>query len=821
MERDTKKAQRELWLRVEPQLDILADMPVYERHDAARELADGDEELLRELRSLLAHFPDAVSNERDVLGEGVVESAGGLLAELKEGLSSERSVQHGSLGTWELGEMVAVGGMGRVYRGHRADGLYAQDVAIKLLRWELTDSSLALRFEQERQILAHLEHPGIARLLDGGLTEDGVPFLVMEWVEGQELLSFCDDRSLSVRDRLRLILPVLDAVAAAHRQLVVHRDLKPTNVLVDGDGQPKLLDFGIAKVLGPFDASPVTSTGTGPYTPAYASPEQLRGDVVSTASDVYSLGCVLYVLLTGAPPFSTNDDPGPDPRLAGRIPEAPSRVSTLATSGWQDLDAIVLTALRPEASQRYSGASALARDLERWLEGLPVDAVPPSWFYRTRKFVGRHAVAAALGGLALMSIVGGAGAALIQGRIAAEERDSAERLAAVALDLLRLGDPGTRGASQVPARQLLESGAERAAAIEDVDARRRLLEVIGEGFYNLLVFDRAAETLVAALELPAVEADQGRRVELLRMASRAVAETADLEEALALNQRAVEEQGGVDRKTAADLLYDRAFLIARFSAANSPLRREALALLEQVAEVQSELDPQGSEELATTLHLLGHLRFTELFRDHPEPEASRLNEALEPMRRGIEIRRRAESEDLVTSLNDYALILDAVGRDQDSVEALLETLDVARRTLDPSHPTVLAVNVNLAGMLREVGRLRDSEATYQEVVEAWETYALAPKPNGLTGLAWTQSLLGSLDAAESNVQRALDLLDPADRYRWAAMAVLGDILRRQGRTEEARRVLEETVEKAGEILGPHSEYTLLARESLAAVERKL
>ena len=521
--------EAQLWQRVEPLLDRLADLPADQRASAARELADGDDKVLEELLSLLAHFPEPTSTGRDLLGEGVVESVGGLLHELEEGLSADRSLQHGRLGTWELGEMVAVGGMGRVYRGRRADGLYSQDVAIKLLRWELTDSSLVQRFEQERQILARLDHPGIARLLDGGVTEDGVPFLVMEWVEGTELLSFCDDHHLSVRERLRLMLPILEAVAAAHRQLVVHRDLKPTNVLVDAGGQPKLLDFGIAKVLDPFDPTAMTSTGTGPYTPAYASPEQLRAEPVSTASDVYSLGCVLYVLLTGSPPFPPNDGSGPDPRLAGELPEAPSRVSELSSPAWADLDAIVLTALRPEAAQRYSGATTLARDLERWLEGLPVGAVTPSWLYRTHKFVRRHAVATALVGLASASVLGGAGVALQQARFAADERDSAERLANVALDLLRLGDPGTRGSSQVPARQLLESGAERATEIDDPEARRRLLEVIGEGFFNLGVYDRAAETLVAALETAADREQVGRRVEVLRMATRAVAETADLE----------------------------------------------------------------------------------------------------------------------------------------------------------------------------------------------------------------------------------------------------------------------------------------------------
>ena len=250
---------------------------------------------------------------------------------------------------------------------------------------------------------------------------------------------------------------------------------------------------------------------------------------------------------------------------------------------------------------------------------------------------------------------------------------------------------------------------------------------------------------------------------------------------------------------------------------SSPLRAEVSPLLEDTVEAHSALAPD-SEELASALHLLGQTRFAELFLDHPTPEDSMLNEALEPIRQGLDIRRRNESDSLVSSLNDYALILDAVGRDEEAVEALHETLEVALRQLDPTHPTVLSVKVNLAGILREVGRLRDSEATYLEVVEVWQANELAPKASGLTGLAWTQSLLGSLDEAESNARHALEILDPADRYRWAVMAVLGDVLRRQGRSAAARQLLAEAVGKAEEALGPNSEYTLLARESLAALE---
>ena len=297
------------------------------------------------------------------------------------------------LGAYELGEAVGRGGMGIVYRAVRADDEYRQVVAVKVIRRGMDTAVGQRRFREERQILAGLDHPGIARLLDGGTTEAGLPYFVMEYVEGEPIDAYCDRRRLDVAERLRLFLRVCAAVHHAHRSLVVHRDLKPGNILVTADGVPKLLDFGIARLVRPArepgDVDP-TVTVLRMLTPDYASPEQVRGEPVTTATDVYSLGVLLYELLSGQRPYAGGPRPRGDGRhLRRRTPSAPARRSPatrkpttaeapalLRRTLAGDLDTIVLKALRKAPTERYASVEAFADDVTRHLEGRPVRARP-------------------------------------------------------------------------------------------------------------------------------------------------------------------------------------------------------------------------------------------------------------------------------------------------------------------------------------------------------------------------------------------------------------------------------------------------------------
>jgi len=316
------------------------------------------------------------------------------------------------IGPWEIERELGHGGMGTVYLASRSVDGFRQTVALKVVRRGMDTEFVLQRFRGERRILAGLDHPGIARLLDGGSTEGGAPYFVMEYIDGRHLLEEARARDLPVRERLRIFLEVCDAVAYAHRHLVVHRDIKPSNVLVTAEGVPKLLDFGLAKLVRPDGegADGRTETALRLLTPDYASPEQVRGEPVTTATDIYSLGVVLYELLTGKRPY----------RVTGRSAEAiaravceeePARPSAAAAALRGDLDNVVLMALRKEPERRYASVEQFAEDIRRHLDGRPVAARKDTLAYRTGKFIGRHKTSVAVSAAAVLLLAGASVAA--------------------------------------------------------------------------------------------------------------------------------------------------------------------------------------------------------------------------------------------------------------------------------------------------------------------------------------------------------------------------------------------------------------------------
>ena len=331
------------------------------------------------------------------------------------------------LGPWLLERRIGQGGMGRVYEGSRADREYEQRVAIKLVISGLS-ASAARRFRNERQVLARLEHPHIARLLDGGVTDEGIPYLVMEYIEGEPIDAYCLKRKLGIGDCLALFRTVCSAVEHAHRNLIVHRDLKPGNILVTPQGVSKLLDFGIAKLLN--DADDLTRTSERPMTPAYASPEQVRGEVITTATDVYALGVMLYRLLTGCSPYRvpSSDRTELERAILDQEPSPPSAVCNGETRQRLrgDLDAIVLTALRKDPARRYPSVERLSDDVARYMDGQPVSARPDTRTYRTVKFVRRHRAAVTTAICVALALIVAAAVSLEFARQARLERVRAE-----------------------------------------------------------------------------------------------------------------------------------------------------------------------------------------------------------------------------------------------------------------------------------------------------------------------------------------------------------------------------------------------------------
>ena len=346
-------------------------------------------------------------------------------------------------GIYKVVRELGYGGMGAVYLAERADGKFEQKVALKLLKREMNTDALRRRFAQEREILASLEHPNIARLLDAGTTDDNIPYIAMEYVEGAAIDDYCDAHELDLNQRLDLFKKVCAAVNFAHRSLIVHRDLKPSNILVSSDGVPKLLDFGISKILSnefeTYDSATITRLGV--MTPSYASPEQLQNKSVTTATDIYSLGVILYELLSGHRPFEAQESNLREIYKAV-IEKEPAKPSSITNyQGEQnpkskiqnpkslkgDLDNIILKALRKEPARRYSSAENLAEDVQLYQKGLPVSARPNTFGYRTEKFIKRNRVSVAAGGLVMTAVFGGIVATLRQSRAAKKERKKAER----------------------------------------------------------------------------------------------------------------------------------------------------------------------------------------------------------------------------------------------------------------------------------------------------------------------------------------------------------------------------------------------------------
>jgi len=388
--------------QVESLFHELADLTFEQRaehyalHNVVQEVRDELERLFSYDKSTSAPMKDAIGHV-----------AGRMAAELEE------TIRPGSrFGPYRLIELLGKGGMGAVYHAERVDGELTQEVALKIVRASMLSESMLLRFRNERQILAKLEHPNIARLFDGGTSDDGLPYFVMEYIRGKSIIEYCVENNLGVRERLALFSTVCDAVQHAHGNLVIHRDLKPSNILVTREGIVKLLDFGIAKVLerdGGVEDQTKTFTGATLFTPDYCSPEQIKGEQVSTATDVYGLGCVLYELLTGKRPHNLTTY-SPSELVDAVCHREPAPLSSAGPAELRrtlrgDLETIVGRALRKDPRERYQLVALLRSDIDRYLAGHPISARSQTTLYRTRKFIQRHRLGVGAAAVATLLLV--------------------------------------------------------------------------------------------------------------------------------------------------------------------------------------------------------------------------------------------------------------------------------------------------------------------------------------------------------------------------------------------------------------------------------
>jgi serine/threonine-protein kinase len=569
-------------------------------------------------------------------------------------------------GAYRTVALLGRGGMGEVYLAERADGEYSQRVAVKLLRRGMESAELVRRFQRERQILAQLSHPSLARLLDGGLAEDGRPYLVMELVEGLPIHEHCRVHRASVEERLRLVAACCDAVAAAHRNLVVHRDLKPSNVLVTAGGEVRLLDFGIAKLLA-GDEDGLTRAEVRALTPSYAAPEQVLGGPITTATDVYALGVVLYELLTGALPHDRSSQSAAD--LAGKVTretvERPSsRLRLAAELGERerrrlarrlagDLDVIVLKALRRDPERRYPSAAALADDLRRHLAGQPVLARPDSLPYRAGRFVGRHRVAVSAATLAVLALVAGLAAALWQARRA----DVAAALA------------------RAEARRA-EQEAERAA----VAAKRA---------------DRSREFVVSIFDAASpIRRRTGREPTLLEL--------------LADAEQRIDAELGEEPAVAASMLAE---LAGVHTALDEDERAKHLAL--RSLAMRERLFGPDHLEVADTLSILSDVLVGERDLAGAEAAAKRAVAILE--RHG-----KAQGTQLAALLNDLLVIHLHQGRNEDALALVGRVEELYARELGRDAPLTAMQAMNRGTILAQLGRLEEAEAALRDALPRLE-----------------------------------------------------------------------------------------------------
>jgi len=543
----SKPMDPDRWARVDALFDQASRRPAHERAAFLARACQGDDALRREVESLLA------------AGGGDVDRRIGAVGRVADRLWSGGAAAVGQrLGAYRLAEEIGRGGMGVVYRAVRDRDDFQHTVAVKVLPGALFSRKAMARFRNERSILAGLQHPNIARLLDGGATPDGIPYVIMEYVDGRPVDRYCEQTGLGLDARVRLFLTLCDAVQYAHRHLVVHRDLKPSNVLVTDEGVLKLLDFGIAKLVDPDEGAggePTALTQSRIMTPRFASPEQLTGDRIATPSDVYSLGVILHCLLTGAHPYEDaggmeGADAGPMDlvrRVLEGEPRAPSEVAGDARLKG-DLDLIVLKALRRDVRERYESVQALADDLRLYLARRPITARPLTWSYRTTRFVSRNRAAVLGGTVAALLVMAQSGILL---RRLAHERDAARAEAAratAALDLLadafRAADgPGADG--RVPtAVDVLERGVAGLAdgPVDRPEVRAEMLDAIGLAYANLGVMDSAQAVLERGVALrdsvygpQTLEAARG-----LHDLGRVLARTGRVDRADSLLQRALD-----------------------------------------------------------------------------------------------------------------------------------------------------------------------------------------------------------------------------------------------------------------------------------------
>jgi serine/threonine protein kinase/tetratricopeptide (TPR) repeat protein len=726
------------WRVLSPYLDEALEFAPDERAGWLASISARDPVLAADLRTMLAQHQ--MVHETGFLEHAVLDSSTARIPSLAGQV----------VGAYRLISPIGQGGTGSVWLAERCDGRFEGRAAVKLLNISLVGRAGEERFRREGNILARLTHPQIARLIDAGVSPAGQPYLVLEHVDGQSIDRYCDDRALAIEDRLRLFLDVVDAVAHAHANLIVHRDIKPANVHVSTEGQVKLLDFGIAKLIERDTAwgsttaqvSPLTREGGAVLTPEYAAPEQLSGGAVTTATDVYALGVLLYVLLSGRHPAGEALQ-SPATLIRAIVDREPPRVSDAARSDRDgsetlarharacgttpaklrrllrgDLDTIVSKALKKNAAERYSSVTALADDLRRFLQHEPISARPASLRYRTATFVRRHAAGVSTAAAVTLLI---AGLTVVHTRRLSAERDRAQketakavRISEMLMGVLSSADPYTirEGPGEPTVRALLDASATQVQTelADQPELQAQMLTTMGRTYRRLAAYDKSQQLLEQALAvgqrvfgpedarvaltldyLGVVLADKGNYAEAGRR----------LEESLRIRRKVLGAEHEDVAVTLAEL--GRVYQDQGQNQRAEPLHREALAIRRKVLGDGHRETAVSQSDLASVLRLSGDLTGAEAL-----------------LRQCLETNRKTRGEDhpnTSTTLHDLALISATRGEYRSAESLLRQVLATERATLGDRHPVVATTLNSLSRVLVEERRYDEATSILQEALD--------------------------------------------------------------------------------------------------------
>ena len=790
-----------------------------------------------ELKAAFAELSDAAIDERERRLAELAESRPGFADELGELLTAlgtvDQSMTHvvssaarhvdaqpsraqigREFGAYRIVAHIARGGMGDVFAAERTDGLYDQRVAIKLISTPLMTEEDELRFASERQILARLSHPGIARILDGGTADDGIPYLVMEYIDGVSIVEYCRTQSLTLNQRLELFIQVCHAVEFAHRNLVVHRDIKPSNILVTHEGQPKLLDFGIAKIIDTREApvAEVTELNRRALTPDFASPEQILGDPVTTGSDIYSLGVLLYLLTAGRQPYSTEglrasererllcdvEPPKPSTTASHTLdhdPERPPfRLEPARLKG--DLDSIILTAMHKLPDSRYASARALADDIRAYLGNRPVNARGRTFGYSAGKFFRRHRAATALAFALASSAVG---AAVYHTEAVREQRDRAEaevvRSASVIdfmINIFQLQSPDQLGAT-VTAKEVLDAGA---ASLPDQFAEQpqvhaRIGSTIGGIYSSLGLYEDSARHYRAAIELHDSLGQPKQVAEAYRGLANALMGLGEYDEAREHFETALRI---VDREYPAGDIARAVFLndyghsryvVGEYDTARA-YYEQAIDIVSTTGETENEVYGAAQTNLGQVLYFQGDF-----------------DAALPLLEAGLEearIRYGETSGEYGIRLHNVAAILLDLQRFDEAEVMLLQSYNIELAAYGADYVELDAPMTSLVSLYRQTGRFEEAVSWAERAVE--HSIRLRGREQFDTGynlntLAKVQARLNQLDLAAQSARDAQSIyaatIGEVHPQMASSKVVLTGILLAQQKPAEAQRTAQAAV----------------------------